>query len=84
VSAPLTPLAIITAVLGSGARADAVMTALSEAGWVCVPRVPTVAMLNAAWADAHAENAEGVWEEMLAVAASIYPVNSGNSSGLSG
>ena len=32
---------------------------------VLVPRVPTGAMLKAGWAEAHEENAEGVWSDMI-------------------
>lgn len=32
---------------------------------VVVPRIPTREMLNAAWADALAEDAEGVWKSMI-------------------
>jgi hypothetical protein len=34
-------------------------------GYVLVPRVPTKAMLDAAWAEALAEDAAGVWREMV-------------------
>lgn len=34
-------------------------------GYVLVPRVPTKAMLDAAWTEATAENAAGVWRDML-------------------
>jgi len=33
---------------------------------VLVPRKPTPAMIEAAWAEALGENAEGVWREMIA------------------
>jgi hypothetical protein len=33
--------------------------------YVLVPRVPTEAMLKAAWADALAEDAGAVWESMI-------------------
>lgn len=32
---------------------------------VLVPRVPTKEMIEAAWADAHAEDALGVWKSMI-------------------
>jgi hypothetical protein len=38
---------------------------LANAGFVCVPREPTKKMLDAAWADALAENADGVWATMI-------------------
>ncbi len=40
---------------------------LSEMGFVCVPRQPTQALLDAAWAEALAENAAGVWDMMIGV-----------------
>ncbi len=36
-----------------------------NAGLVLVPRDPTEAMLKAAWADALAEDAKGVWQSMI-------------------
>ncbi|MGA2743039.1 MAG: hypothetical protein ABSG65_37095 [Bryobacteraceae bacterium] len=38
---------------------------ISEAGYVIVPRLPTAEMLDAAWADALAEDAKGVWGAMI-------------------
>jgi hypothetical protein len=32
---------------------------------VLVPRIPTKEMIEAAWADALAEDAKGVWESMI-------------------
>jgi hypothetical protein len=32
---------------------------------VLVPRIPSKEMIEAAWADALAENAEGVWRAMI-------------------
>jgi hypothetical protein len=32
---------------------------------VLVPRTPTASMIKAAWADALAEDAEGVWRSMI-------------------
>lgn len=32
---------------------------------ILVPRLPTKAMLEAAWADAMAEDAAGVWKSMI-------------------
>lgn len=37
----------------------------SEPEMVLVPRKPTKEMLEAAWADALAEDAEGVWKSMI-------------------
>jgi hypothetical protein len=34
-------------------------------GMVLVPRIPTKEMLEAAWADALAEDAKGVWKAMI-------------------
>lgn len=42
---------------------------LAVHGLIIVPLVPTQAMLDSAWAAALAENAKGVWEEMVSVAA---------------
>jgi hypothetical protein len=36
--------------------------------WVIVPRVPTKEMIDAAWASALAEDALGVWNEMIEAA----------------
>ena len=36
-----------------------------QSGWVLVPKVPTKEMIDAAWADAHEEDAAGVWREMI-------------------
>jgi hypothetical protein len=36
-----------------------------EIEMVLVPRVPTKEMLDAAWADAHDEDAAGVWRAMI-------------------
>ena len=38
----------------------------SDNEMVLVPRVPTKAMLDAAWADALGEDASGVWGSMIA------------------
>lgn len=56
---------MITDVVGSADDAKRVLTALEAAGWVCVPREPTQQMLDAAYWSALAENAAGVWEDML-------------------
>jgi hypothetical protein len=75
-----TPLSIIARVLNSGRQADSVLAALRDAGWICVPKTPTASMLEAGWADAHAENAAGVWEEMIAtVEVECYATSKGNS-----
>lgn len=37
-------------------------------GWVVVPTIPTKEMLDAAWADAIAEDAHGVWNSMIQAA----------------
>lgn len=55
---------------------DSGVSAGAEAGapeeeWVCVPRRPTKAMLDAAWAYALDEDAEGVWRSMIEVGGSI-------------
>ena len=38
---------------------------LENANYVLVPRAPTKTMVEAAWADALAEDAAGVWEAMI-------------------
>lgn len=42
-----------------------ILETLSRKGWVLVPRVPTEVMLKEAWAEAHEEDAAGVWREMV-------------------
>jgi hypothetical protein len=37
-------------------------------GFVCVPREPTIEMLNGAYYDALEEDAAGVWKSMIGVA----------------
>jgi hypothetical protein len=59
------PLKLIASALGSESEAQRVIDVLSAAGWACVPREPTQEMLEAAYWAALAENAEGVWEEMI-------------------
>ena len=44
---------------------DSVVAALYERGFVCVPAEPNKEMLDAAWADALAESAAGVWLSMI-------------------
>jgi len=46
----------------------AVLRALETAGLVVVPCQPSESMLREAWAEAAAEDASGVWREMIAVA----------------
>jgi hypothetical protein len=59
------PLSLIAVVLGSEDQAARVLAALAAAGYVCVPRDPTKAMLESAWAHALDEDAEGVWKSMV-------------------
>ena len=47
-------------------QVQSILNAIFAAGWVVVPRSPTQEMLLAAWASALAENAEGVWRDMIA------------------
>lgn len=82
-SALPSPLRIITSVLRDRSRAEAVLAALKNAGLVCVPERPTKAMIDGAWAPELAENAAGVWEEMVAAALGDYD-NNGNSGGSNG
>ena len=63
------PLRLIADVLDSQAQAELVLAALSAAGYVCVPREPTKAMVESAWACALDEDAKGVWESMIESAA---------------
>jgi hypothetical protein len=67
-----TPLSIIARTLNSGTQADAVLQALRQAGWICVPKTPSPAMLDAGLDYAHDEDAAGVWEEMVAKAESDF------------
>lgn len=60
------PLRLIAAVLDSEDQASRVLAALDAAGYVCVPREPTEAMVDAAYWPAHDENAKEVWEQMVA------------------
>jgi hypothetical protein len=46
---------------------DGVVEALYARGFVCVPADPTDEMVRAAWAEALAENARGVWASMIEV-----------------
>jgi hypothetical protein len=73
------PLEILAAILGAE-QAGVALEALDSAGWVVVPRIPTQAMLDAAWASALAENAGGTWEDMID-AAQLSSGNSGSASG---
>jgi hypothetical protein len=58
-------LRVIATVLASDELAKHVIAALNEAGYVCVPREPSEEMRNAAYWSALAENAVGVWEDMI-------------------
>lgn len=53
------------------ARMGAALSAARHLGWVLVPVEPTQEMLEAAWAEALAESADGVWREMVATAPKI-------------
>lgn len=44
---------------------DDVAKEIYEMGYVVVPRLATKAMIDAAWASATAEDAGGVWDEMV-------------------
>jgi hypothetical protein len=46
---------------------------LEDSGYAVVPRVPTREMLDAAWADALAEDAAGVWAAMIEAAERLCP-----------
>lgn len=56
---------VINAIESAGGNAEAILAAISEVGYVCVPCTPTPEMLRAAWADALAEDAGGVWSSMI-------------------
>ncbi len=45
--------------------AEAAIKALDAAGFVIVPKEPTPAMIEAAWASALDEDAAGVWTHMI-------------------
>lgn len=59
------PLRLIATALGSEDQAIHLLAALDAAGYVCVPRDPTKDMMDAAWAYALDEDAEGVWKSMI-------------------
>lgn len=40
-------------------------TVIGQGEVITVPRIPTREMLEAAWADAHDEDAAGVWASMI-------------------
>ena len=58
------PLSVLSELLGDE-QAQRALSALSTAGYICVPREPIDGMLEAAWEAALAEDAEGVWKSML-------------------
>jgi hypothetical protein len=47
----------------SSAKLDGAVTGQPE--YILVPRIPTKAMLDAGWYEAHDEDAAGVWREMI-------------------
>jgi hypothetical protein len=47
---------------------DRLYECIREAGYAIVPSSPTKEMVEAAWADALAEDATGVWSSMIAAA----------------
>jgi hypothetical protein len=48
--------------------------ALYARGFVCVPRMPTQEMLDEAYWSALAENAAGVWDEMIKASEDITSI----------
>jgi hypothetical protein len=50
--------------------ADRIAIALEATGYTCVPLAPTERMVDAAWENALAEDAAGVWHAMLKAASS--------------
>lgn len=49
----------------AGADGERIASAIEAMGYACVPKTPTAEMLDSAWADAHAEDALGVWGSMI-------------------
>ncbi len=68
--------AILEAAIGiiSQADADRIADAIYALGYVCVPREPTQQMLHEAWAYELAEDARGVWREMIDTAEGVTAV----------
>jgi hypothetical protein len=65
----------LASVLLSAATASEILDLIGEAGYVIVPRLPTGEMIEAAWADALAEDAGRVWSSMID-AALVLPTTS--------
>ena len=61
----MTPVEVMRERLGSIDSAIKILNALYAAEYACVPIKETEGMLKAAWADALAEDASGVWECMV-------------------
>ena len=55
-------------------------TVTGQCDMILVPRKPTAEMLEAAWADALAEDAAGVWEAMI----QAYAESNGKAGAVSG
>jgi hypothetical protein len=49
----------------AGEEGKRIADAVERIGFVCVPVEPSKEMVDAAWASALAENAEGVWSSMI-------------------
>jgi hypothetical protein len=49
----------------AGADSERVLAALSGAGLVIVPRIPTAEMLEDAWDDIHEEDGPSAWRDMI-------------------
>jgi hypothetical protein len=67
----VTGLGVIRAAVGDEEQSKRIADAIAAQGYVCVPRVPTKAMLEAAWADALAEDAKEVWATMIGVSEGV-------------
>jgi hypothetical protein len=62
---------VLREAVGDETQAQRIADAIAAQGYVCVPRAPTKAMLEAAWADALAEDAKEVWTTMIGVSEGI-------------
>jgi hypothetical protein len=56
---------VLREVVGDETQVQRIADAIAARGFVCVPRVPTKDMIEAAWAEALAEDAAGVWQVMV-------------------
>lgn len=63
-------LHIIAGELGATDKENAarILDGIRQAGYVCVPRIPTKDMVYAAYYDVHDEDAIGTWSSMIEAA----------------